>query len=379
MPKIRCISSYVYLNYPNKSDLPILKQVKEIIPLSDCKVILKTLEQYSNKYNAVKINDQVFTKEYIKSLLKIHELIDIKKSVEIETRWLDQDFYNIPQRCKKLDEKKFMIYKEKLLLHADSICVDKAIPNLLTSDLALLTCNRWLNLSVIHVYVNLLNKEKESTKVIIFSAIQECSVERLTRLLTDWKNAGVESCCVIMNIRLSEKGKTFVADSTLSGNHWVCIYHHFSTNLWIYADSLGFSPPEHLFQTLRPFRETVQQIYVIDNCDDINLIIAHTHGIQSNINCTKRCIQHFPCQGNDMNICGVASIMSAIVLRNKRFISDILAHKKLPQIYSWLSKLERYSDFLRRVLIIWFLEKRIDLSLINMKTKVKEVPTFLKF
>ena len=142
MPKIRCISSYVYLNYPNKSDLPILKEVKEIIPFSDCKAILKTLEQCSNKYNAVKINDQVFTKENIKSFLKIHELIDIKKSVEIETRWLDQDFYNIPQRCKKLDEKKFMVYKEKLLLNADTICVDKAIPNVLTSDLALFTCNR---------------------------------------------------------------------------------------------------------------------------------------------------------------------------------------------------------------------------------------------
>ena len=72
-------------------------------------------------------------------------------------------------------------------------------------------------------------------------------------------------------------------------------------------------------------------------------------------------------------------IMSAIVLRNKGFISDILTHKKLPQIYSWLSKLERYSDFLRRVLIIWFLEKRIDLSLIKLETKVKEVPTFSKF
>ena len=77
--------NYVFLNYPNRSDLPILKEVKEIIPLWDCKGILKTVEQYSNKYNAVKINDQVFTKENIKSLLKIHELIDIKKSVEIET------------------------------------------------------------------------------------------------------------------------------------------------------------------------------------------------------------------------------------------------------------------------------------------------------
>ena len=56
-----------------------------------------------------------------------------------------------------------------------------------------------------------------------------------------------------------------------------------------------------------------------------------------------------------------------------------MTHKKLPEIYSWLSKLERYSDFLRRVLIIWLLEKRIDLSLINMETKVKEVPSFLKF
>ena len=227
--------------------------------------MLETLEQYSNKCNTVKINDQVFTKENIKSFLKTHELVDIEKSVEIKTLWLDQDFYNIPQRYKKLDEKKFMVYKEKLLLNADSICVDKTIPDILTSDLALLACNRWLNLSVIHVYVDLLNKEKETTKVIMFSAIQECSMERLTRLLTNWKNAGVGSCCVIMNIRLSEKGKTFVADSTLTGNHWICIYHHFSTNLWIYVHSLGFSPPEHLFQTLRPFGETVQQIYAIDN------------------------------------------------------------------------------------------------------------------
>ena len=144
----------------------------------------------------------------------------------------------------------------------------------------------------------------------MFSAIQECLVERLTRLLTNWKNAGVESCCVIMNIPLSEKGKTFVADSTRNGNHWVCIYHHFSTNLWIYADSLGFSLLEHLFQTLRTFRETVQQIYATDNCNDINLIIAHWYGIQSNIHCTKRCMQHFPCQGNDMNICGVSCLPS---------------------------------------------------------------------
>ena len=97
-PKIWCILSYVYHNYPTKNDLQILKEIKKLIPPSDCKAILKILEQYSNKYNAVKMNDQVFPKENIKSFVKIHELIDIMKSVKIETRWLDQDFYNIPQR-----------------------------------------------------------------------------------------------------------------------------------------------------------------------------------------------------------------------------------------------------------------------------------------
>ena len=97
---------------------------------------------------------------------------------------------------------------------------------------------------MMHVYADLLNKENKNTEVIIFSAIQESSVDMLTDLVSQWKTERVDSCCIIMNIRLSETGNTFVANSRITGNHWVCIYNQFVSNVWVYADSLGYSSPD---------------------------------------------------------------------------------------------------------------------------------------
>ena len=74
-----------------------------------------------------------------------------------------------------------------------------------------------------------------------------------------------------------------------------------------------------------------------------------------------------------MNICGLASILSAVVLMNKSFVSQIMIHRRLAPCYSWFSNLDQYSDFLRRLLIIWYLDRRIDLSLINMEINQTKV------
>lgn len=76
---------------------------------------------------------------------------------------------------------------------------------------------------MMYVYADLLNKENKNTKVMIFSVIQESSVDTLTALVSQWKTERVDSCCIIINIRLSELGNTFVADSRITGNRWVCI------------------------------------------------------------------------------------------------------------------------------------------------------------
>ena len=89
-----------------------------------------------------------------------------------------------------------------------------------------------------------------------------------------------------------------------------------------------------------------------------------------NKNCTESCIKYFPFQGTDMNICGAASILSAIILTKEVFLSSIAKYKKLPSSYSWFSKLEKYNKFLRNVFIVWYVNDAIDLSLINMKKEV---------
>ena len=180
LPKICTVCSYKYVNYHTQYKAPNLKAIKYIMPLSDCKAILETLKQYEKLYNTVQVNRKIFTKEDLTSFIKIHEIINLKSNVEAKIRWFDQTECNIPQTYEQLDQKKLNSFKEILLHGQDNVCVDKAAPKVLTSDPALFTCNRWLNLSMMHVYTDLLNKENKNTKVMIFFSIQESSVDMLT-------------------------------------------------------------------------------------------------------------------------------------------------------------------------------------------------------
>ena len=70
---------------------------------------------------------------------------------------------------------------------------------------------------------DLLNRANKNTKIILFSAIQYLDFDSLKNLVNDWKQEGAESCCFIMNTRLSENVHSCVADSRVTGNHWVCV------------------------------------------------------------------------------------------------------------------------------------------------------------
>lgn len=69
-------------------------------------------------------------------------MINLKRNVEAEIRWFDQTECNISQKCEQLDQKKLNSFKETLLHGQDNVCVDKVAPNVLISDLSLLTCKR---------------------------------------------------------------------------------------------------------------------------------------------------------------------------------------------------------------------------------------------
>ena len=63
--------------------------------------MLNTLDKYNNKYNAVRITNQIYLKEHLHSMFKLHEFRDLQRKVEEEKKWLEESQYNVPKGCKK--------------------------------------------------------------------------------------------------------------------------------------------------------------------------------------------------------------------------------------------------------------------------------------
>ena len=117
----------------------------------------------------------------------------------------------------------------------------------------------------------------------------------------------------------------------------------------------------------------MQKVYNLPYTEDACLRVAHPHGFRSNKHCTESCIKYVPFQGADINICGVATIMSAIVLINDALFSHIMKNSSLPRSFSWLKAFDTYSDFIRKTFIVWYIEETIDLSLLKMEPSKKQV------
>ena len=220
------------------------------------------------------------------------------------------------------------------------------------------------------MYVDMLNKRDVDVVTIMFSSIQHLSHKEKVKCIQKWKNTNMRSCCIIFHIQLCNDRDSLVANhkSGVSGNHWVCLYYSFEEDIWLYVDSLGYSAPSDLLEQLEPFNTAVREVYGENERSKIHVHLAHSHSESKNI-CTNNCMESFPFQGTDTSICGAASILSVVILTIQSFpfqMSNVIASKTLTRVFSWVHELEKYGSFLRRVLILWYLEKKIDLSLISM-------------
>ena len=117
--------------------MKLLSSLEEIIPLSDYKLLLSTLEKHNRIYNEVKVNNQIYTRDQLVSFIRINELCDLQKRVEAEIVSLEHEQYFVPQGCHSLDKPLLNIYKEKLLKGSENTYASRTKPNGLTSDVAL--------------------------------------------------------------------------------------------------------------------------------------------------------------------------------------------------------------------------------------------------
>ena len=235
------------------------------------------LEKYKPKFTALKVDTKIYAKEQQCTISKMHQLLEVKRKVEEEVIWTSNYSCIVPLECKRISQETLTKFMQILSNGFIDTCVGKAFPSFLTCDICLLTCDRWFSYSTIQVFLELLNKAITNVKFILFSLIQYISYDALKELIKSWKDQGVSSYCAVVDIRLSKRSSTLVADSKNLGNHWVCMHFRFHPNLWVCADTLGYLAHENLLQCLEDVNNVLGLLYKGGSYDEPNLIIAHFH------------------------------------------------------------------------------------------------------
>ena len=90
---------------------------------------------------------------------------------------------------------------------------------------------------------------------------------------------------------------------------------------------------------------------------------THDHTGSSDNHCASHCLQNMPFQGDNFNVCGVAVIISATILIG--YFNAIPIEETM-----WLSNIDIYSEYCRKILITWFLETKIFINWLSKKDSV---------
>ena len=112
-----------------------------------------------------------------------------------------------------------------LLRGKDLVCVDRHFPYLLYSDLANLVGNKWMNLALITAFTTMITESQTYNRVVTINTIYDMHDYDMMNMLKGWKEEGVISCSVVLNVR-NKAGVTEILHKHESGVHWsvVCCY-----------------------------------------------------------------------------------------------------------------------------------------------------------
>ena len=86
-----------------------------------------------------------------------------------------------------------------------------------------------------------------------------------------------------------------------------------------------------------------------------------------------------PNQGPNQNICGIACLISAILITDFDIRHQLCLTNKLLEQLAWLRMLYNYSDFARYLFIKWYMENKITLVDLGHTLEVNVVIEFCSF
>ena len=351
--------------------------VTMIPPKSDCQTMLGSLS--AERYKAVSCSLGSFKESSLQTLIKIHELIEIKRKVNEEKRWFNVSVPVPNVYCSPPDQALISAYEKLLFENAD----DKVVlgREIIASDLSCLTSNGWLTLSIVKEFVGVFNKQSSETLVLVLNDLIGLEQKHIAKLLAKEKGKQIKRLTFIVNVGRNGT-KTFVAKPGKQGCHWTVMYIDVTTNKWLYCDTLAWAPPDDLTANVNALMNILIPELSLPTKPVQGRFVAHRpESMKAGAHhCSKSCFRNIPLQKCG-NVCGViALIVAAISCMDPKLwdCTFLDIRNKLPNQLQWLLHPTSYASYLRRVLIHWLMAKHVDLKLLGITTYIHQKGTMLE-
>lgn len=328
-----------------------------ILPLSDCKLIGASFEK--GVYSGALVNKiYYYDKEDINACKNIHSITAIQEQLKKESAWFVRvKNLTTPPGLPKINMEVIDEFRQILLNGFNDKCCNPKAPRLLTSDVSLLIGQEWLSLEVLEHFMTMLNQIRRDSFLIsmptLFSRKRGGDVASLVK---EWFEDNVQRLAIIMNVGKNNRLETFLAQGNNRGSHWATLLIDIKLGKVVYCDSLAWEPPAYLLGQLDFLLSSINTVY---NTSQQNFnVVEVSHKLQGSNTvvhiCKDKCIKFFPYQGPNKNICGVACLLSAILVTESSLVNHVQLSRSLPDNFRWLSKLHNYNNFARCLLMKWY-------------------------
>ena len=125
----------------------------------------ETLKLFNEgNYSAISCDVGTLSVTSLKTLIQVHNILNIKYSVLEEKEWLKKEVL-CPQKVCKIPTDEIAIYADKLLYRPNNTSALDSNQCVLLADLATIARKRWINFSIIQSITDLLNMDNVHTSV----------------------------------------------------------------------------------------------------------------------------------------------------------------------------------------------------------------------
>lgn len=304
--------------------------------------------------------EKVYDQDCLEKITKIHQLQNVKTDVQSELDWFSED-YLIPPCLQNYPTPKSTSIFQSLLYNST---YNREIPGfgMCPDELAKLCCDRWLSSDHMYWFAKKINSLQQPTVCVYLNHVS--NVKRLTEKLLSSRQDTPTLVIFLINVG-SDGDHVFIGDDSNPGFHWtLCLLDRDKKTIF-YGDSLGWKMPWELLDKLQPYVDA----FCSQNIAEYNVRYCHSPAgaIDTEHACQAECFSTYPLQ-KDSSICGVVVLlMAGLAFEDKSSFYKLLCESPtLPELaaFQHLSDPTKFSCYLRRVLIAWFAEGRIDTHLL---------------